>query len=1193
MDSVMAGKFQYEEAGYNQADFSHGSLEFSILNIELSLKKGERREGTFQICSPDNALAEGHIYSSEVRMECLSEEFVGTKEEILYCFSSEGMEEGDIAEGKFYIISNYGEYELPFRAEIEYNVITSNMGNIKNMFHFANLAKADWEQAVHIFYSKEFGEIFREGMNRQYYSAYKGLSPIHGNQQNVEEFLLEINKKKQVEYVPDREEIIVEDTAGISEHNLVITKNGWGYTFLEIETEGEFLRVEKDNATENDYLGNSLYLCFYIDSEKLHGGRNYGGIRLHNTSANIKIPVTVICSTERKRSYGIRKEKKRLLVQLMEYYVAFRAKKISPRTWMKETEKLVDRLAALDAKDIQTRLFQAQLLITQERFNEAEFQLDRLKAEIDPERCRPEITCYYLYLTTLYMVDETYVDETAMKVERIYMANQDNWRIAWLMLHLSDEYTRSAARRWLLLEDQFKKGCSSPVLYIEAWHLLSVNPTLLMRLNPFEIQALNFAAKKELLTQDIIVQVRYHILKLKIFSKKALYILKECYEKYPDNETLQAICALLIKGNKTDGDSFKWYSLGVEQELRITKLYEYYMMSLPEDYKGGIPKMVLLYFAYHSELDYRKNAYLYAYVYRNRKEHPEYYIKFCTQIDSFVLTQIHKGRINKDLAYLYKNTVTAEMVNKAGAAELVPLLFSHLISTDNKEIKQIIVGYAISREEYRYAVNDGRAMVPLYGDDYKILLEDRKGNRYTVSVPYKSERMMLPGKLLAAVSPYVMNHTGIDIHLCGSHGSFLDITRENAERFRHIASAPKIEPDKKIEISLKLIHYYYEQDDMRELDRCLEEIVPDGMKDGERSEIIRFMVIRGKYDKAYLWLKKFGVEGAENKTLVRLCSRLISRDGFIEDRKMTQIVYLAFSSGKYDGNLISYLVRFYSGTLMQMRDIWKAAEAFEVDTYELCERMLLQMMFTGSFVGERTEIFKKYVSGGAKTEVERAFLAQCSYDYFVKEKIIDPFIFTDMIRVYDRGEKLNRVCRLAFLKYYAEAEIELTPKISKAVCLFLEEMLEDHVIFSFFRNYIGHMPMIESLRDKTFVEYKTLPGSKVMIHYTIGRGRYTEVQYRQEVMRDMYGGVYVKSFVLFYGEKLQYYITEEIDGKEQHMESDSIGSSDIMQEDEEDRFSMINDIAVSLSLQDYCTADKLLEEYNKKEFIVSQIFHRQ
>lgn len=1187
MSEAAADKLNDKKSGQNS-----GSLEFSVLNLELSMHQGESVEGSFVVCVQEQGLAEGTVFSSDIHMECLTGEFTGREEEIFYRFSSEGLEEGEVLEGKFSIISNYGEYELPYRITIKSSVIESGMGSIRNMFHFANLAKANWEEAVKIFYSPEFKNIFKSGADRQYYSAYKGLSAVYGNEQNMEEFLLEINKKQQVEFTAGQTEILVEDPAGVTGHSLDIIKNGWGYVHLNIEAEGEFLQIEKQQVTDDAFLGNVYHLNFHVDSDRLHAGRNYGCIRIYNSHMELIVPVTAVCNAEQRRSYGIRREKKRLLVQLMEYYLAFRGKRISTRTWMGETEKLVERLSALDAKDIQTRLFQAQLLITQERFNEAKWQMERLEDEVTKESS-PEIWCYYLYLTTLYSEDDRYVDAVAERVERIYLAHRDSWRIAWLMMHLREEYTKSPTRRFLLLEEQFKKGCVSPVLYVEAWHLLELNPTLLRRLNPFEIQVLHFAAKKELLTQDIIVQIRYQAQKLKEYSSQVFYILKECYEKFPNNETLQSICSLLIKGNKTGKECFEWYSMGVEQELRITRLYEYYMMSMPEDFSGEIPRIVLLYFAYQSELDYRKNAFLYSYVYKNREEHPEYYIKFCAQIENFVLAQIQKGRINKELAYLYKNTLTSDLINKERAEKLIPLLFAHRISTENKQISRVVVCYAVSREEYCYPVSGGRAYVPLYGDAYKILLEDKEGNRYTVSVPYQAEKMMIPDRLLPVLDSYVPEHPGLDIYTYENQQSVMELSGENVSRFRHIAAASYLEQDSRNEVCLKLLNYYYEQDYMHELEAYLKELEPEHMDSRMRNEVIRFMVVRGMYDKAYQWLKRFGIQRTDNKVLVRLCSRLISRDGFLEDKTMARMVYHAFCQGKYDGNLISYLVHFYQGLIGELRDIWKAAEAFETDTYPLCERMLIQMMFTGADISEKMEVFRRYVSGGARMEVESAFLSRCCYDYFVKEKPMDSFIFTDVLRVYQRGEEPDRVCLLACLKYYAKKKDEITPKIRICVQNFLNDMLDEDIYFAFFREYMREFPMLERFMDKTVIEYKSRPGSRVVIHYIVLQDGHAEGEYRQEEMRDMYGGIYVKSFILFFGEKLKYYITEEKDGKEELTVNSSVSRSDIMHEEGDSRFGLINDIMTGQTLQDYDTVDNLLEEYFKKEYIVSEIFRRQ
>ena len=1169
-------------------------LEFSDISLELSLKQGETAEGSFIVYAPGDVPVEGWIVSSQIRMECLAEEFIGIKETIPYRFSAKGTEPGDIVEGAFFIVTNYGEYELPYRVEIENDEIESSMGTIKNMFHFTNLAKENWEEAVKIFYSPRFKNIFSGGLDRQYYSAYKGLSAVYGNERNMEEFLLEINKKQRVEFVPEKTEILIEDPVDVSRHEIVIARNGWGYTSLELKAEGDFLRIEKERASEYDFLGNTFRLVFYIDSERLHAGRNFGSICISDPHRDITIPVTVVRHAGERRFYGVRygayREKKKLLMQIIDCYCAFRGKRISSRIWMGETEKLVDRLSALDSRDIQTGLFRAQLLITQERMQEAKWEMERIKAAIDREECRPEIWCYYLYLTTLYAEEDSYVDEITERISWIYKKNRDNWRIGWLMLHLLEEYAKSPSRRWMFLEEQFQGGCTSPVLYIEAWHLLEMNPALLMKMESFEIQVLNFAAKKGFLIRDIIVQVRYQIQKMKAYSERAFYILKEYYGKFPDNETLQAICTLLIKGNRTDSASFSWYSLGVEQELRITRLYEYYMMSLPADFAGEIPKMVLMYFAYQSQLDYRKNAFLYAYIYRQRKEHPEYYIKFCTQIENFVLYQLQKGRINRDLAYLYKNTLTANLMNEERAGQLTTLLFTHVVKTENKKIRQAVVTYALSSREYRYPFSDGSAAVPLYGDDYKILLEDGEGNRYTVSAPFQTERMMSPGKLLQMAAPFVRAHGGLDIYMCENNRSLAEVKEENVLQFRRISESPYIEAERKSEICLKLIRYYFERDSLMDLEDYLKGLEPEGMKRKERNEAIRFMVICGLYEKAFDWVKEFGMQSADAKTLMRMCSRLISRNGFIEDRDMTHMAYYAFHKGKYDGNLLSYLVCFYKGMLWQLKKIWKSASAFEVDTYAICERMLIQMLFSGASIGERAEVFRTYVSGGAKPEVETAFLAQCSYDYFVKDKTIDPYLFTDAVRVYERGERLHKVCKMAFLKYFAANKKEITPKIRMAARLFLSDLEEAGIYFAFFKEYVKELPGMERFADKTVVEYRTEPGSRVAIHYKIERGNYTEGEYRQEEMKDMYGGIYAKAFILFFGEQLQYYIMEESEGEKRFSESFSVNGGDSFQEEGEGRFGLLNGIIAAGALQDHEAQSRLLEDYYKKEYIVSRTF---
>lgn len=1183
IDEILSGNFMFDK----------GSLDFSCPRIDLSLYADTVEEGSFSISGPEGRVTEGYVVSSDVRMTCVTHRFSGSQDEILYRFDASGMEEGEEAKGVFHIISNQGEYYLPFSVVIIPRTITSNLGNIKNLFHFTNLAKSNWDEAVNLFYSKEFTEIFK-GNDRQYYAAYKGLSQFPGNEHNVEEFLIEIHKKKPVEYIPEETQIKIEDPLEMTRYALVINRNGWGYTHLQIKTEGEFLQVSEDTVTDSAFLGNIYRLYYYVDYEKLHAGNNYGAILLEQEHAVIRIPVTVVQHITTRKILGLHRERMQLTVSLMEYYQAFRLKKISTGTWMTETQKLLNRMSEIDDKNIAVKLFQAQILLTEERYNEAKWLIEKQEEQIlaVKEEC-PELWCYYLYLTTLYSRDEQYVDDIAAVVEEIYNRNRGNWRIAWLLLYLSEEYVKSPSRKWMLLEELFRYHCNSPVIYIEAWHLLCMNPAMLMKLGTFEIQILLFALKNDLMKDEIALQIVYLAQKQKTYSAPLFRILAGCYEKKPQNDVLHAICTLLIKGNCQGEEYFPWYQAGVEQNLRITRLYEYYMMSISLSYDGPLPKMILMYFAYQSDLQYEITAYLYAYVYRHREEMPDIYVNYSAAIERFVLEQIQHGRINKDLAYLYRNVISLPMIDEESAQQLVSLLFMKEIRVSSDRITEVVLMYPYGVEPTIYPVIAGRAMVPVYDSDCRILLGDGEGNRYTVSIEFQVETVIAPAKLALMISPFVREYLGFAVYTCFEYQNRLTVQEDNADLFVRLAASDKIEESMKQEIRMMLLDFYYEKDRMRELDDYLLVLTTEDIAQHDRKKIIRYMVIRGMYEEAYKWVRRFGPYHVDAKVLLKLCSRLLDMDEREEDPVMTCILFYILKKGKYDENVLNYLVKYYSGSIKDMRDIWKTAEAFGVDTYSLCERMLVQMLYTGSHVGEKGEIFRSYSKKGGSEELMSAFLSKCCYDYAVNQQITESYIFESVMELFYKEVPLHLVCKIAFLQYYAENKQEQNDRIRQMCSRFLEDLLAEQIVMPFYKEYQGYLPQMDEYLDKTIVEYRAKPGCRAVIHYIIQSDNSTENEYCKEEMKDMFAGICVNEFILFFGERLQFYITEESEEGEQLTKSGTISKSDIGQECSESRFSLLNDIMIGKNLQDYDTVDHLLEEYYRQDFMVDKIFRIQ
>lgn len=1170
----------------NKYDYEKGSLDFSCAKLECEIRQGEVWEGSFRIYATEGKYTKGYVSSTDPRMECLTTEFVGTQEEIRFCFHGEYMEEGEVVRGEFNVVSNRGEYYLPYVVTVVYSVPESSVGPVKNLFHFANLAKSNWQEAVKLFYSPEFAKVLKAG-DSQVYLMYKGLSTKEGNEQCVEEFLIATHKKQQVEYIPSKKKILLDAPIGVAEEMINVMRNGWGYTRLEVLTEGDFLYAEKTIITEDDFLGNYFSLPIYIDGSRLHGGRNFGKITLKSAYAQVDVPVEV-CEKINVKLLEKGRSRKKNIVKLMGFYEKFRMKKISSATWIKETIRIIDKMVAMDEKDAATRLFQAQMLITCERYNEAGWILEHVGDLLDKENSAA-LEAYYLYLNTLLKKDEFFVKDTAEKVMRIYREHGKDWRVAWLLLFLAEEYNRDPLAKWNFLEVQCRNGCSSPLIYVEAALLVNNNPTLLRKLGAFELQILNYGCKKGMLSQEVVEQILYLSERTKEYSPVLLDILSRCYEKKSDVRVLKEICTLLIKGHKVGHKYFNWYAKGVEEELRIINIYEYYMLSMDLQEEREIPKQALLYFSYQNNLDFVHSAYLYAYVAKRRFRASDIYDSYQKRIEFFIKDQLQKKHINADLAYLYQEFLDPQDLEQSAAEALGMILYSNELHFSKPGMRNVIVCRADIEREIRYSVNNDKAMVPLYGMDYSMIFEDVRGNYFATGVEYSGKVLMEPEHFIAKVSEVVSDDYLLDIYLCNKwEGDSAD--EKMLKRWLRLLEQDIVSAEKKRKLTLQVLQYYFDIQDKVRLEEYLRSLSGTGPVNRERAQIIRYLVLCDKFEEAYSWLQTYRVNGVEEKILLYLLEYRMESVDYAYDNLLLKYTYQLFIKGKYSNKTMQYLMQHYQGLLRNLREIWKASKCYELQGREFAERILVQTLFTGMYIGEQTEIFKEYVYAGAAAQVEDAYLIKNSCDYFLNEQIIPQEILTEIGRLQKVEHSVPGICKLAYLKYYADNQDEIQVGDRQVIGEFIEDMLQKEICLKCMvelRRFSEHQLL---LADKTIVEYQAQNSGTVRLHYLIMKGNDETGEYITENMQSVAGKIYFKEFVLFGGESLQYYITEEFDAVERLTESGTSRKSEEYDGEQNGKYAMINDIILSKNMQDYNTCNTLLEEYYRKEFMTRKLF---
>ena len=57
----------------------------------------------------------------------------------------------------------------------------------------------------------------------------------------------------------------------------------------------------------------------------------------------------------------------------------------------------------------------------------------------------------------------------------------------------------------------------------------------------------------------------------------------------------------------------------MEKELKITRLYEYYIETMSRNYQKMLPRMIRMYFSYNNTLSDAKKAFVYSNVIRNKE----------------------------------------------------------------------------------------------------------------------------------------------------------------------------------------------------------------------------------------------------------------------------------------------------------------------------------------------------------------------------------------------------------------------------------------------------------------------------------------------------------------------------------------------------------------------------------------------
>lgn len=1103
IEQLLSGKFKYDQP----------QLLFSKDKLSITLEAGKTMRGELYLGTEDNDNIKGYITSSDRRFVPGSSRFSGTMVCVPYGADGTGMQPGEVCTGWLCVTSNVGEYKIPFSIEARQNEEQDFLKEIKDIETFKKIAEEDFKTAYRLFKKPSFAAVMEKADNKQK-SLYVGLSATATNYQNLEEFLISLGEKEPVsvslkttsaEFFGLRESI---------QESFDIHKNGWGYLRLEIESTAEFLEPERHVITQEEFIGSSCRINYIVHTDKIQKGNQIGEIIVRSPYQELVYHVTASRGARIRVDLNI--EEKRRRAALVRDYIDYREEKTDFRTWADKAHKALEKLHQSGNEYPEYHLFEAYLAYLEDNQSLAK---EILKSCQSKEFTRDELeeAGIYLYLCTMVGL---YRDkgQALQKIQNFFRQRSDSFQLLWILLQMDPTYQNSPSMALFMMEELYEKGCTSPLLYLEAWNWISRDISNLHRLSPFWMQVFHYAGRKGFLTEELVMRLAY----LSGYEKKfygCLYkALAAGYDKFPSDDVLEAICKYVMKGDPRKPVYFRWFSLAVQRGLRITRLYEYYMETMDISYRRQLPKPLLMYFAYNdNSLGDARKAYVYASVVTYKDRDPQTYDSYKDTMKRFAKRKAEEGQIDENYAMLYQEFLL-EPVGREAADRIVEKLFTSRLYCDDPKIREVIVCHRQFAAQEIYPCVRGVAYPRIYTDDAVLLFRDEKQRCYASTVHYNIKKLMDECNALEGILKCGIEDAGVLLHYCEGH----ELNGKNLEYFQQLAESERCTEEYRSFLRKQILDYYAAHADGEDLDRYLYKLDYRKYMEADRKVLLEVLISRRMFRQAMSLVEEYGYEGVEISSLLKLTSRMILKSDMAEDDELLALASEVYREGKYDEVILHYLMLYRFGPIGELLSIWKNARGFEMDTYDLEERILELLIFTSDYRKEGEAVLESYVSQSGKERLIGAYLTQISYGVFVKEYTMSPFVRSRLEYAYTNHWPLNLVCRLAL---FQEISKEKDPKpeyvgMEKSI---LEECARENLTFGFFRRLSPELLSPYQLDDKTFVECHAHPGARVTLFYALDTGLGTELEYKCEPLREIYEGIFGRTFTLFYGENLHYY----------------------------------------------------------------------
>ncbi len=735
IQDIIRGKFEYDRP----------VLLLEEEELELPVIENEVYRGSFHIKSSNGEPIRGIVTCEHPSIQIPYPEFDDANAEIRFTFAGRSITDDETESGIFVVTSSAGEYLFPFSAQTSRHYLATSIGRIKTLNDFYNLCKLNWDEALDVFSSRYFTNIFHE--NTEYYTLlYKSVTQLKCSSHELEEFLIATGEKSRCTFSVEgtSRTYYVNDQAMLD--SILVKKSEWGYCDIRISCPETFVDLGKNQLQMYDFFGKHSDFSFRMLPEAMHRGRNFAVITLDNGFQKEEVELECILgelvtehSEEWKRRY--------LHYRLESSFLAYELGEKAETEWILESVDLLLHAVEEDPKNKWLNLYLCYLYIKARDYDHLKEQFDLIPTNM--RNAKTPLAAFYHYLLYLYDGEAEPRADVLARIGEVQTKYRRHPILNWVLLQLDDSLTRNPQRKYEVIRQYMKAGSKDPLFYLEAARILQKYPEFLNSNDDFDTRLIGWMSKKNLLTQGIAVRIQGMAEGKQNFNRNYLRVLSKCFKKFGDESFVRSICVYLIHTNRYGETYFPWFRRGVEQHLKIAGLYDAYMLSWSRS-QGELPAEVVRYFSMSSTLPARKKAMLYAYIVRNKDRLEADWQDYISIVKDFAISELAKDHMNDDLAIIYEEIrrmmTRDEWDQVKGEAES-----SYKVHVGETEFSAVRVMQNLpDLSMQRVPITSEGAYIHLYRSPYVILYEGKNGLLYVTGSECRVSKM-LPGNRLPRI----------------------------------------------------------------------------------------------------------------------------------------------------------------------------------------------------------------------------------------------------------------------------------------------------------------------------------------------------------------------------------------------------------------------------------------------------------